>query len=240
VAANSIDAVSDRDFVVEYIAAASLAMTHISRLAEEIVLWSTTEWGFLQLPDAFATGSSIMPQKKNPDVAELARGRSGRVIGDLVNVLTTLKGLPLAYNRDMQEDKEPLFDAHDTLNSTLTVLAEMTPQLQFKPVGRRASEGFLLATDVADYLTKKGMPFREAHGVTGRIVAACEAKGVGLDGLTLAEYKQHSDLFEADVLKIDVWESLRSRDVVGGTSPRRVAGAIRRARSILRQRELEG
>jgi argininosuccinate lyase len=240
VTANSIDAVSDRDFIVEYLAAAALAMTHVSRFAEEIVLWSTTEWGFLQLPDAFATGSSIMPQKKNPDVAELARGRTGRIIGDLVNVLTTLKGLPLAYNRDLQEDKEPLFDAHDTLNATLTVLAEMTPQLQFRPVGRRASEGFLLATDVADYLTKKGMPFREAHHVTGRIVAACEAKGVGLNGLTLEEYKQHSELFEADVLKIDVWESLRSRDVVGGTSPRRVAGAIRRARSILRVRELEG
>jgi argininosuccinate lyase len=240
VTANSIDAVSDRDFIVEYLAAAALAMTHISRFAEEIVLWSTTEWGFLILPDAFATGSSIMPQKKNPDVAELARGRSGRIIGDLVSLLTTLKGLPLAYNRDMQEDKEPLFDAHDTLNATLTVLAEMTPQLQFRPVGKRASEGFLLATDIADYLTKKGMPFREAHHVTGRIVAACEAKGVGLNGLTLAEYKQHSELFEADVLKIDVWESLRSRDVVGGTAPRRVAGAIRRARSILKLREVEG
>ena len=240
VTANSIDAVSDRDFVLEYVAAASIAMVHVSRLAEEIVLWSTTEWGFLQLPDAFATGSSIMPQKKNPDVAELARGRSGRVIGALVSLLTTLKGLPLAYNRDMQEDKEPLFEAHDTLNATLTVLAEMTPQLRFRPVGAaRASEGFLLATDVADYLTKKGMPFREAHGVTGRIVAECESKGVGLTGLTLDDYKQHSDLFEADVLKIDVMESLRSRDVIGGTSPRRVAGAIRRARSILRQRELE-
>src|SRR3954451_22412042 len=146
VTANSIDAVSDRDFVLEYVAAASIAMVHVSRLAEEIVLWSTTEWGFIELPDAFATGSSIMPQKKNPDVAELARGRSGRVIGDLVSVLTTLKGLPLAYNRDMQEDKEPLFDAHDTLNATLTVLAEMTPQLRFRAVGAaRAAEGFLLA-----------------------------------------------------------------------------------------------
>jgi argininosuccinate lyase len=240
VTANSIDAVSDRDFVVEYIAAASITMTHVSRLAEEIVLWSSTEWGFLELPDAFATGSSIMPQKKNPDVAELARGRSGRVIGDLVSILTTIKGLPLAYNRDLQEDKEPLFDAHDTLNATLTVLAEMTPQLGFRPVGnRRASEGFLLATDVADYLTKKGMPFREAHHVTGRLVAYCESQRKTLTQLTLDEYRQHSELFEADVLKIDVWESLRSRDVIGGTAPRRVAGAIQRARRVLKQREME-
>jgi argininosuccinate lyase len=241
VTANSIDAVSDRDFVVEYIAAASIAMTHVSRFSEEIVLWSTTEWGFLELPDAFATGSSIMPQKKNPDVAELARGRTGRVIGDLVGILTTIKGLPLSYNRDLQEDKEPLFDAHDTLNATLTVLAEMTPQLRFRPAGdKRASEGFLLATDVADYLTKKGMPFREAHHIAGRLVAECETRGVALNGLSLEDYQAHSDLFEADVLKIDVWESLRSRDVIGGTSPRRVAGAIRRARSILKQREAEG
>ena len=239
VSANSIDAVSDRDFVVEYIAAAAIAMAHVSRFAEEVVLWSTTEFGMLDLPDAFATGSSIMPQKKNPDVAELARGRTGRVIGDLVNLLTTLKGLPLAYNRDLQEDKEPLFDAHDTLNSTLTVLAEMVPQLRFRQTGaRRAAEGFLLATDIADYLTKKGMPFREAHHVTGRLVAYAESKNRSLQGLALEEYKQHSELFEADVLKIDVWESLRSRDVIGGTAPRRVASAIRRARSILRLREL--
>ena len=239
VSANSIDAVSDRDFVIEYISAAAIAMAHVSRFAEEVVLWSTTEFGMLDLPDAFATGSSIMPQKKNPDVAELARGRTGRVIGDLVNLLTTLKGLPLAYNRDLQEDKEPLFDAHDTLNSTLTVLAEMVPQLRFRQTGaRRAVEGFLLATDIADYLTKKGMPFREAHHVTGRLVAYAESKNRSLQGLGLEEYKQHSELFEPDVLKIDVWESLRSRDVIGGTAPRRVASAIRRARSILRLREL--
>jgi len=197
--------------------------------------------GFIELPDAFATGSSIMPQKKNPDVAELARGRTGRVFGDLLNVLTTLKGLPLAYNRDLQEDKEPLFDAHDTLNATLTVLAEMMPQLRFRATrGRRASEGFLLATDIADYLTKKGLPFREAHNVVGRLVALCESQGRSLQQLSLEEYQELSELFEADVLQIDVWTSLRARDVQGGTAPRRVSQAIRRARSILKQREEEG
>jgi argininosuccinate lyase len=218
-----------------------MAMMHVSRLSEEIVLWSTIEFGFIELPDAFATGSSIMPQKKNPDVAELARGRTGRVFGDLLNVLTTLKGLPLAYNRDLQEDKEPLFDAHDTLNATLTVLAEMMPQLKFHAMrGRRASEGFLLATDIADYLTKKGLPFREAHNVVGRLVALCESQGKSLQQLSLEDYRDLSELFEADVLAIDVWSSLRARDVQGGTAPRRVSQAIRRARSILKQREEEG
>jgi len=240
ISANSIDAVSDRDFAVEYLAAAALAMMHVSRFAEEIVLWSTTEFGFVELPDEFATGSSIMPQKRNPDVAELARGRTGKVYGALISLLTTLKGLPLAYNRDLQEDKEPLFAAHDALNASLSVLAEMVPRLRFRPLQvRRAGAGFLLATDVADYLTLKGMPFREAHGVVGRIVAYCEANRKGLQGLSLAEYRQHSGLFEADVLQIGVRSSLRSRDVPGGTAPRRVAMAIRRARTILRRREEE-
>jgi argininosuccinate lyase len=181
-----------------------------------------------------------MPQKKNPDVAELARGRTGKVYGALISVLTTLKGLPLAYNRDLQEDKEPLFAAHDTLNSTLQVLAAMLTELRFSPARmRRASERALLATDLADYLTKKGMPFREAHGVVGRFVKYCETEGKELRRLTLDDYKQHSELFESDVLDIDVWASLRSRDVPGGTAPRRVAAALRRARSILRQREAE-
>ncbi len=240
ISANSIDAVSDRDFVVEYLAAAALAMMHVSRFAEEIVLWSTTEFGFVELPDEFATGSSIMPQKKNPDVAELARGRTGKVYGALISLLTTLKGLPLAYNRDLQEDKEPLFAAHDALNASLSVLAEMVPRLRFRPLAvRRAAAGFLLATDVADYLTLKGMPFREAHGVVGRIVAYCEANRKELQGLSLEEYRQHSGLFEADVLQIGVRSSLRSRDMPGGTAPRRVAVAIRRARTILRRREEE-
>ena len=240
ISANSIDAVADRDFVVEYLAACSVAMMHVSRLAEDIVLWSTAEFGFVELPDAFATGSSIMPQKKNPDVLELARGRSGKVYGALLSLLTTLKGLPLAYNRDLQEDKEPLFAGHDTLNSTLNILADLVSQLRFRPERSRSSAGgFLLATDVADYLTKKGMPFREAHNVVGRLVAYCESKRRELRQLALEEYRQHSELFEADVLEIDVWSSLRARDVPGGTAPRRVSQAIRRARVILRRREEE-
>jgi argininosuccinate lyase len=236
--ANSIDAVSDRDFMIEYLAAASIAMMHVSRLAEDIVLWSTTEFGFVELPDAFATGSSIMPQKKNPDVAELARGKSGSVYGALITLLTTMKGLPLAYNRDLQEDKAPLFQAYDTLTSTLEVLSEMIPRLRFRPLRtRRESGGYLLATDIADYLVRKGTPFREAHSVVGRLVAFAEDEGRDLRQITLAEYKRFSPLFEADVLEIDVWSSVRSRDVLGGTAPRRVAGSLRRARGILRRRE---
>jgi argininosuccinate lyase len=238
--ANSIDAVSDRDFVLEYLAAAAIAMMHVSRIAEEIVLWSTAEFGFAELPDAFATGSSIMPQKKNPDVAELARGRTGKVYGALISALTTMKGLPLAYNRDMQEDKEPLFAAHDTLNAALGILAEMVPRLDFRSQqSRRNAGGLLLATDLADYLTRKGLPFREAHNVVGRIVQYCEANRRELRQLTLADYHRFSDLFDEDVLGINVWSSLRARDVPGGTAPRRVGAAIRRARKILRQREEE-
>ncbi|MPZ48983.1 MAG: argininosuccinate lyase [Dehalococcoidia bacterium] len=240
VTANSIDAVSDRDFVLEYLASASISMMHVSRLAEEIVLWSTSEFGFVILPDEFATGSSIMPQKKNPDVAELARARTGKVYGALVSVLTTMKGLPLAYNRDMQEDKEPLFAAYDTLNSALTIMAEMVPRLTFRSQqSRRNAGGMLLATDVADYLTSKGMPFREAHNVVGRIVQYCEANRRELRQLTLEDYRRFSDLFDEEVLRINVWSSLRARDVPGGTAPRRVAQAIRRARTILRQHEDE-
>jgi argininosuccinate lyase len=240
ISANSIDAVSDRDFVVEYLAACATAMMHVSRMAEDIVLWSTAEFAFAELPDTFATGSSIMPQKKNPDVLELARARSGKVYGTLLSLLTTLKGLPLAYNRDLQEDKEPLFGAHDTLNSTLNILADLISQLRFRPLtGRRAAGGFLLATDLADYLTRKGMPFREAHNVAGRLVLYCESHGKDLRQLTLEEYMKHSKLFEADILQIDVQSSLRARDVPGGTAPRRVSQAIRRARLILKRREEE-
>ena len=240
ISANSIDAVSDRDFVVEYLSASSIAMMHISRLAEDIVLWSTAEFGFVELPDAFATGSSIMPQKKNPDVLELARGRSGKVFGSLFSLLTTLKGLPLAYNRDLQEDKEPLFVTHDTLNATLNILADLVSQLKFRAVQtRRSAGGMLLATDLADYLTMKGMPFREAHAVVGRLVFYCESRRKELRQLTLEEFKQHSELFEEHVLDLNVWTSLRARDVPGGTAPRRVSQAIRRARVILRRREEE-
>jgi argininosuccinate lyase len=238
--ANSIDAVSDRDFVIEYLSTAAMAMMHVSRLSEDIVLWSTAEFGFVDLPDAFATGSSIMPQKKNPDVLELARGRTGRVYGALLSVLTTLKGLPLAYNRDLQEDKEPLFMAHDTLNSTVEILAELIPRLRFRrDRTRRASGGMLLATDVADYLTMRGMPFREAHNVVGRIVLYCEAQNKRLDQLKLEDYRMFAPEFDQDITELDIWGSLRARDVPGGTAPRRVAQAIRRARTILKHREEE-
>ncbi|MGE0056401.1 MAG: argininosuccinate lyase [Dehalococcoidia bacterium] len=240
ISANSMDAVSDRDFVVEYLSSASIAFLHLSRLSEDIILWSSAEFGFVELPDAFATGSSIMPQKKNPDVAELARGRTGRVYGALVSVLTTMKGLPLTYNRDLQEDKEPLFTAHDTLISTLNVLAEMVPLLRFRRgAGRRAAGGPLLATDFADYLVTKGLPFREAHHVVGRLVMFCEAQGRNLERLTLDEYRMFSPLFEEDLSEINVWSSVRARDVPGGTAPARVSQAIRRARTILKRRETE-
>jgi argininosuccinate lyase len=240
ISANSMDAVSDRDFVVEYLAAASIAFMHISRLCEDLILWSTQEFGFVELPDAYATGSSMMPQKKNPDVAELSRGRSGKVFGALVSVLTTMKGLPLTYNRDLQEDKEPLFGAHDTLVATLAILAEMLPLLRFRRLAtRRAAGGPLLATDVADYLVGKGMPFREAHEVVGRLVAYCEANRKSIEGLSLADYEKFSPLFEDDIARVDVWSSLRARNVPGGTAPTRVSHSIRRARTILRRREAE-
>jgi argininosuccinate lyase len=240
ISANSMDAVSDRDFVLEYLSAASIAFVHLSRLSEDVVLWSSAEFGFVELPDAFATGSSIMPQKKNPDVAELARGRTGRVFGALVSVLTTMKGLPLTYNRDLQEDKEPLFTAHDTLINTLAVLSEMVPLLRFRRgAGRRAAGGPLLATDFADYLVTKGLPFREAHHVVGRIVGWCEANNRNIERLTLEEYRSFSPLFDTDIDEINVWSSVRARDVPGGTAPARVSQAIRRARTILKRRENE-
>jgi argininosuccinate lyase len=235
VSENSVDAVSDRDFVVEFLAAAAVCMMHLSRLAEEIVLWSSAEFGFVALPDAFATGSSIMPQKKNPDVAELARGRTGRVYGNLLSVLTMLKGTPLAYNRDLQEDKRAFFEAEDVLLSTLDVFARMLPALRFD--GERtlaaASAGYALATDLADYLVRKGVPFREAHAAVGKLVRYAEERGKAFSELSLAEYRRFSDRFDADVLKLDVRAALAARDVPGGTAPRRVRAALRRARRRL-------
>ena len=238
--ANSIDAVSDRDFVVDYVSAAALAMVHASRLAEELVLWSSAEFAFIRIPDAFATGSSIMPQKKNPDVAELARGRTGRAIGALIGVLTMLKGLPLAYNRDLQEDKPALFETEDTLLSTLEVLAAMLPRIEFdvKRARKAAVANYSLATDLADYLVRKGLPFREAHEAVGKLVRFAEEKGAELGRLSLDELRRFSPLFDRDALGIDVMASLRSRDVPGGTAPRQVAAALRRARK--RVDELRG
>jgi argininosuccinate lyase len=235
VSENSVDAVSDRDFVVEFLAAAAICMMHLSRLAEEIVLWSSAEFGFVALPDAFATGSSIMPQKKNPDVAELARARTGRVYGHLVGVLTMLKGLPLAYNRDLQEDKQALFETEDVLLSTLDVFACMLPALRFD--GERAlaaaTAGYALATDLADYLVRKGVAFRQAHAAVGKLVRYAEERGKAFSDLSLAEYRRFSKEFDADVLKLDVRAALAARDVPGGTAPRRVRAALRRARRRL-------
>jgi len=232
---NSLDAVSDRDFLVEYVAAAAITMMHLSRLSEELVLWSTEEFGFVEMDDAFATGSSIMPQKKNPDVAELARGKTGRVYGHLHGLLTTLKGLPLSYNRDLQEDKEAFFDVVDTLLSTLEVFAPMLASLQFKSeaMARAAGAGHILATDLADYLAKKGVPFREAHHAVGRLVAYASGAGKGLGELSLEEYQTFSPLFEGDVLSIDVASSLAARDVPGGTAPARVREALAQAQELI-------
>ena len=235
VSANSIDAVSDRDFVIEYQAAASITMMHISRLAEEIVLWSTAEFGFIEIDDAFATGSSIMPQKKNPDVAELARGKAGRVYGHLMAILTTMKGLPLSYNRDLQEDKEGLFDSVDTLLSTLEVFAAMMGSLRVKGERTRsvAEENYTLATDLADYLVKKGIPFRQAHTIVGKLVRYAIENKKALPELDIKEYKTFSPKFEEDVKSITVESSLAARDVPGGTAPEQVRMALAAARRTL-------
>ena len=235
VSRNSLDAVSDRDFVIEYEAAASICMMHLSRLAEEIVLWSSAEFDFIELDDAYATGSSIMPQKKNPDVAELARGKTGRVYGSLLALLTTMKGLPLAYNHDMQEDKQGLFDTVDTLLSTLEVFAGMVRTLKVKAenTSKAVERGYILATDLADYLVKKGEPFRTAHEIVGRLVSYAAEKGKPFAELGINEYKKFSPLFGEDVRKISIKSSLAARDVVGGTAPGRVKQALARARKAV-------
>jgi argininosuccinate lyase len=232
---NSMDAVSDRDFVAEYLAMASLAMAHLSRLAEEVVLWTTVEFGYLELDDAFATGSSIMPQKKNPDVAELVRGKTGRVYGHLIGILTVLKGLPLTYNKDLQEDKEGLFDAGDTLLGSLRLFAPMlqTARVRADRMRQAAGESFSLATDVADYLVGKGLPFREAHGVVGRLVAYCLDHGKDFGTLSLEEYRGFSPLFDESVHEMTVESAVAARNVVGGTAPNRVAEETRRARGAI-------
>ena len=198
---NSLDGVSDRDYALELMSALSILMMHLSRFAEEVILWCSWEFKFIELDDAYATGSSIMPQKKNPDVAELVRGKTGRVYGDLMSLLTTMKGLPLAYNKDMQEDKEPVFDAIDTVEMCVPVFAAMIDTMKVLPENMRkaAGKGFINATDCADYLTKKGMPFRDAYTTVGRLVAACTAQGKTLEELTLEELKAVSALFERDV-----------------------------------------
>lgn len=236
ISGNSMDAVSDRDYVIEFCSNSAIAMMHLSRLCEELVLWSTPEFGFIEIGDAFTTGSSIMPQKKNPDVAELVRGKTGRVYGDLMALLTLMKGLPLTYNRDMQEDKEPVFDASDTLQLCLGVVARMLPSVTFNREAMRdaAREGYLEATDIADYLVEKGVPFREAHSVVGRIVLHCVKTGKRLPELSLEEFRSFSAKLERDIFRrLDPKAIVRRRDHVGGTSPRQVKSAIKRARQIL-------
>jgi argininosuccinate lyase len=233
---NSMDAVSDRDFAAEGLFCASLIMMHLSRLCEEIVMWANPRFGFVALPDAFATGSSIMPQKKNPDVAELMRGKTGRVYGALLSLLTTLKALPLAYNRDMQEDKEPFFDADDTVRASLRIMAEMLRVLDFRAERMRQalSAGFLNATELADDLAAKGLPFREAHHVAGRAVALAESRGIGIEDLTLAELRELSPLVEADIFHTLAYETaVARRGVRGGTGPESVAEQLAELRQWL-------
>jgi argininosuccinate lyase len=232
---NSLDAVSDRDFVIEYEATAAIAMMHISRLAEEIVLWSSAEFGFVELDDAYATSSSIMPQKKNPDVVELARGKTGTVYGNLLGLLTVMKGLPLAYNRDMQEDKQGLFDTVDKLLSTLIVFTGLIRGLKVNAdrMRRVMSGSYLLATDVADYLVKKGLPFRQAHQIVGELVQHAIKHGKGFQELSLDEYRKFSPLFTDDVYRITEDTSISSRNVVGGTAPKQVLAALKEARKLI-------
>ncbi|RZT90835.1 argininosuccinate lyase [Azospira oryzae] len=231
---NSLDAVSDRDFGIEFCAAASLLMTHFSRLSEELVLWMNPRFGYVKIADRFCTGSSIMPQKKNPDVPELARGKTGRVNGSLISMLTLMKGQPLAYNKDNQEDKEPLFDAADTVIDTLRIFADMMGGIEARPERMRGAlaEGFATATDLADYLVKKGLPFREAHEVVGAAVKAAETQGKDLADLTLAELQAFSPLVQSDVATcLTIEGSLAARNHIGGTAPEQVKAAIARAKA---------
>jgi argininosuccinate lyase len=233
---NSLDAVGDRDFVAEFLFGLAMIGMHLSRLSEELILWSTTEFGFITFSDAFSTGSSLMPQKKNPDMAELTRGKTGRLYGNLVALLTTLKGLPSSYQRDLQEDKDPIFDSVTTVKDALQVFAAMLPELTIN-TGRMesaADDPNLLATDLAEYLVKKGMPFREAHEAVGKLVARAAAAKVALNNVSLLEMQEISRLFEDDVLKVfDVRGSLAKRTATGAPSPENVAAQVARWKSLL-------
>ncbi|MFZ6861797.1 argininosuccinate lyase [Undibacterium sp. Ji67W] len=233
---NSLDAVSDRDFAIEFCAAAALIMTHISRMSEELVIWMSPRVGFIDIADRFCTGSSIMPQKKNPDVPELARGKTGRVNGHLIALLTLMKGQPLAYNKDNQEDKEPLFDTVDTIIDTLRIFADMATGISVKPDAMRAAalQGYATATDLADYLVKKGLPFRDAHEAVAHAVKTCVEKGCDLSDMSLAELQTYSALIGEDIFEVLTLEgSVAARDHIGGTAPNQVRAAITRARQKL-------
>ncbi|SFI26111.1 argininosuccinate lyase [Collimonas sp. OK307] len=233
---NSLDAVSDRDFAIEFCAAAALVMTHISRMSEELVIWMSPRIGFIDIADRFCTGSSIMPQKKNPDVPELARGKTGRVNGHLIALLTLMKGQPLAYNKDNQEDKEPLFDTVDTLTDTLRIFADMARGISVKPEAMRAAalQGYATATDLADYLVKKGLPFRDAHEAVARAVRSCVDQACDLSDLSLDQLRAFSPLIEDDIFEVLTLEgSVAARDHIGGTAPRQVRLAIQHLREQL-------
>lgn len=236
VSQNSLDAVSDRDFAIEFCAAAAIAMTHLSRMSEELVLWSSSQFDFIELPDRFCTGSSIMPQKKNPDVPELVRGKTGRVNGHLISLLTLMKSQPLAYNKDNQEDKEPLFDTVDTLHNCLRAFADMVPSIGVKKDNMYAAarQGFSTATDLADYLVRRGLAFRDSHEVVGNTVGFAIEQGRDLSELTLQELKAFSDAIEPDVFEVLTLEgSVNSRNHIGGTAPDQVRAAIKAARAQL-------
>lgn len=238
---NSIDAVSDRDFAIEFLSNTAILIMHLSRFAEELILWSTEEFKFIELPDAFTTGSSIMPQKKNPDVAELIRGKTARIYGSLLSLLTLMKGLPLSYNRDLQEDKPPVFDTVDTIKSCLTVLNEMLPGIKFntKRMHETAGDAYSTATDMAEYLVKKGLPFRKAHEITGKIVLYCIKEKKKFEELTLKELNAFSKLISNDIyLCLSPEESVRRKKSTGSTSLDEVAKQIRRLRKILSSKQL--
>lgn len=238
---NSMDAVSDRDYILEFLSFASILMVHLSRISEEIILWSSTEYSFIELDDAHCTGSSIMPQKKNPDVAELVRGKTGRVFGHLMAMLTVAKGLPLAYNKDLQEDKEGLFDTIDTVKFSLTVYASMLRAMRVNEerMAQAVTKDFSNATDMADYLVKKGLPFRQAHEVVGKCVRYCIDHGKWLIDLSLDEFKQFSPLFESDILEaIKVETCVSARNSYGGTSYTQVGQQVETVRKIIKQQQM--
>lgn len=239
ISGNSLDGVSDRDFAIEFCAAASLAMMHLSRFSEELVLWTSAQFRFIELPDRFCTGSSIMPQKKNPDVPELVRGKAGRVFGDLAGLLTLMKGQPLAYNKDNQEDKEPLFDAADTLRDSLRAFADMVPAIRpNREVMRKAARrGFSTATDLADYLVRKGLPFRDCHEIVGHAVKYGVDSGKDLAEMSLEELRRFSDQIDPDVFAVLTLEgSVNARDHIGGTAPAQVRQAVARGKALLETR----
>ena len=244
VSLNSLDAVSDRDFCIEFLSSLSILMMHLSRFSEEIILWCSHEFQFVELDDAFSTGSSIMPQKKNPDIAELVRGKTGRIYGSLMALLATMKSLPLAYNKDMQEDKEPVFDAIDNVKMCLPVFTDMirTIRINKDKMYQGAKGGFTNATDLADYLVKKGMPFRDAHSVVGKIVFSCIQKNIELEDMSLEEYKKNSPIFDEDVFKaISLEECVNKRNIIGGPSEEMVKNTIEINEKLLnKQTSLSG